>query len=107
MDLYTSAYKKNALPRIFCAFETTDILRDFQKTGMVFTPQSLWLSSRDLQVFAFPFAKTYKKPCKELHEQRLIWKMKLRKFWTEDYCEFAEYIGELMAELNHSYLYEI
>lgn len=106
-SIFTSAYKNNALPRIFSALETTDILRDFEKTGKVFTTQSLWLPSRDLQLFAFPFSKTYKKPCKELKEQRLIWKTKLRKFWPEDYCQFAEYVGVLMAETNHSCLYEI
>ena len=45
-SVFTSAVKNNAFPRIFSAMETTDILRDFQRVGRVFTTQSLWLSDR-------------------------------------------------------------
>lgn len=105
--VFTSAVKDNAVPRIFSAMETTDILRDFQKEGRVFTTQSLWLSDRDLNLFAFPFSRLYKRPCDEVREQRNAWDSELSHFWPKEYCEFSEYIGDLMGKQNYSCLYEI
>ena len=106
-SVFTSAVKNNAFPRIFSAMETTDILRDFQRVGRVFTTQSLWLSDRDLNLFAFPFSKKYTKPCDEIIMQRKTWDEELSKYWPEDYSCFAEYLGDLMAQECYSCLYEI
>lgn len=103
----TAAEKNNAYPRIFSALETTDILRDFQKEGKVFTTQSLWLTDRDLNLFAFPFSKNYKKPCDEVKEQRIIWDNVLAKHWPSNYVEFSEFMGDLIAQENYSCLYDI
>ncbi len=103
----TAAEKNNAYPRIFSALETTDILRDFQREGRVFTTQSLWLPDRDLHLFAFPFSKTYKRPCEEVKFQRKVWDDELSKHWPVEYIEFSEYLGDLIAQENHSCLYDI
>lgn len=103
----TAAEKNNAYPRIFSALETTDILRDFQREGKVFTTQSLWLPERDLHLFAFPFSKTYKRPCEEVKFQRKVWDEELSKHWPAEYIEFSEYLGDLIAQENHSCLYDI
>ena len=106
-SVFTTAIKDNAYPRIFSAMETTDILRDFQREGRVFTTQSLWLSDRDLNLFAFPFSKNYTKPCEEITFQRKVWDNGLSQHWSEEYCQFAEYMGDLIAQENYSCLYEI
>lgn len=107
-SVFTSAAdKNNAYPRIISALETTDILRDFQREGKVFTTQSLWLPDRDLHLFAFPFSKAYKKPCDEVKYQRKVWEEVLAEHWPVEYREFSEYIGDLIAQENHSCLYEI
>ena len=103
----TAAQKNNAYPRIFSAMETTDLLRDFQIKGQLFTTQSLWLPDRDLQLFAFPFSKKYKRACDEVKMQRNIWENKLSHYWPKEYVDFSEYMGDLIAEENHSCLYEI
>ena len=106
--IFTSAAEKaNAYPRIFSALETTDILRDYQREGRVFTTQSLWLPDRDINLFAFPFSRNYGRPCDEVIEQRNIWERELAKYWPEDYSKFSEYMGDLMAQENHSCLYDI
>ena len=106
--VFTSAAEKNnAYPRIFSALETTDILRDFQREGKVFTTQSLWLPDRDLKMFAFPFSKNYKRPCVEVVLQRKIWDETLSSCWPSDYVVFSEYIGDLMAQENYSCLYDV
>ena len=106
-SVFTTAAEQNAFPRIFSAMETTDILRDFQKTGRVFTTQSLWLPDRDLHLFAFPFSKNYTKPCDELTYQRKVWDNELSLHWSEDFCQFSEFMGDLIAEENHSCLYDV
>ena len=103
----TAAEKNNAYPRIFSAMETTDILRDFQKEGKVFTTQSLWLPDRDLHLFAFPFSKEYKRPCDEVKYQRRVWEDVLSHHWPSNYIEFSEYIGDLIAKENFACLYDI
>ena len=103
----TAARKNNAYPRIFSAMETTDIMRDFQLEGKVFTTQSLWLPDRDLHLFAFPFSKSYKRPCDEVLYQRRVWEDILSQHWSIEYIEFSEYIGNLIAQENHSCLYDI
>lgn len=103
----TAAEKNNAYPRIFSAMETTDILRDFQREGKVFTTQSLWLPDRDLHLFAFPFSKKYKRPCEEVKYQRKVWEDDLSHHWPAEYIEFSEYLGDLIAQENHSCLYDI
>ncbi len=105
--VFTSAVKDNAFPRIFSAMETTDILRNYQETGRVFTTQSLWISDRDLKLFAFPFSKNYKKPCDEIRYQRKVWDNTLSKNYPDEYCQFSEYMGDLIAEENQSCLYDI
>ena len=106
--VFTSAAEKNnAYPRIFSAMETTDILRDFQREGKVFTTQSLWLPDRDLHLFAFPFSKSYNRPCDEVAYQWKMWEEKLSQHWPTEYCEFSEYMGDLMAQEAHSCLYDI
>ena len=106
--VFTSAAEKNnAYPRIFSAMETTDILRDFQRVGKVFTTQSLWLPDRDLHLFAFPFSKEYKKPCEEIKYQRKFWEERLKHFWPIESCEFSEYMGDLMGKEQFSCLYDI
>ena len=106
-SVFTTAVKDNAYPRIFSAMETTEILRDFQIEGRVFTTQSLWLSDRDLHLFAFPFSKKYKKPCAEITYQRKVWEQYFTEHWSEYYIQFSEYMGDLMAEKAHSCLYDI
>lgn len=103
----SAAIKENAYPRIFSAMETTDILRDFQKTGRVFTTQSLWLPDMDLHLFAFPFSKRYKHACEEVVWQRDVWDAQLAQYWPKHYCEFSEYLGDLISQENHSCLYDI
>lgn len=103
----TAAEKNNAYPRIFSAMETTDILRDFQKEGKVFTTQSLWLPDRDLHLFAFPFSNEYKRPCDEVKYQRRVWEDVLSHHWPSNYIEFSEYIGDLIAKENFACLYDI
>lgn len=103
----TAAEKSNAYPRIFSAMETADILRDFQREGKVFTTQSLWLADRDLHLFAFPFSKSYKRPCDEVSYQWKVWEEKLAQHWPEEYRKFSEYLGDLIAQENHSCLYDI
>ena len=103
----TAAEKNNAYPRIISAMETTDILRDFQREGKVFTTQSLWLPDRDIHLFAFPFSKTYKRPCDEVKFQRKVWDKELSHYWPKEYIEFSEYLGDLMAKENFSCLYDI
>lgn len=105
--IFTSAYKKNAYPRIFSALETTDILRDFQRKGKVFITQCLWLPSRDLHLFSFPFSRSYTKACDEVKFQWKVWKDHLSEGWPDVYCEFSEYIGDLIAKEKYSCLYEI
>jgi hypothetical protein len=105
--VFTSAAKENALPRIFSALETTDILRDYEATGRTFTTQSLWLPDRDLHLFSFPFSKNYARPCEEVSFQRKVWDEQLKKYWSDEYVIFSEYIGDLLAEENHSCLYDI
>lgn len=107
-SVFTSAAEKNnAYPRIISALETTDILRDFQREGRVFTTQSLWLPDRDLHLFAFPFSKTYKRPCEEVGYQRKVWEKELSHYWPANYCEFSEFMGDLMATEHYSCLYDI
>lgn len=103
----TAAETDNAYPRIFSALETTDILRDFNREGKVFTTQSMWLPDRDLRLFAFPFSKRYKKPCAEVTQQRKLWDDKLVQYWPNNYIEFSEFMGDLMAQENSSCLYNI
>ena len=106
--VFTSAAEKNNVyPRIISAMETTDILRDYQKEGIIFTTQSLWLPDRDLYLFAFPFSKSYKRPCLEVKYQRKVWEDKLSKYWPVEYCDFSEFIGDLIAKENYSCLYDI
>lgn len=107
-SVFTSAAEQNnAYPRIISALETTDILRDYQQEGKAFTTQSLWVSDRDLHLFAFPFSNNYKKPCEEIKYQRRVWNEVLSKHWSNRFCFFSEYIGDLIAEENHSCLYDI
>lgn len=105
--VFTSAVEHNAYPRIFSAMETTDILRSFEKEGRVFITQSLWLPDRDIHLFAFPFSKNYKRACDEVRFQREAWDHQLSKHWPKQYCEFSEYLGDLIAKENHSCLYDI
>lgn len=106
--VFTSSVKKNpALSYIFSALETTDLLREYNTKGIVFTTQSLWVASKDLHLFAFPFSFEYKKPCEEVICQQSQWKKLLSKKWSKDFCEFSEYIGDLMAKENYSCLYDI
>ena len=98
----TAAETDNAYPRIFSAMETTDILRDFNREGKVFTTQSLWLPDRDLHLFAFPFSKKYKKACDEVKFQRKVWEKTLAPHWSVHYQEFSEFLGDLIAEQNYS-----
>lgn len=106
--VFTSAAEKNnAYPRIFSAMETTEILRDFEQEGKVFTTQSLWLPERDINLFAFPFSKNYRRACDEIKFQRDVWDNHLSQHWPKHYCEFSEYLGDLIAQENHSCLYEI
>lgn len=106
--IFTSAAKKKkAYPRIFSAMETTDILRDFQRTGKAYTTQSLWLNDRDLHVFAFPFSTKYKRACAEIKIQQDFWKNTVAPRWDKEHCEFAEYLGDLIAEEKYSCLYDI
>ena len=106
--IFTSAAEKsNAYPRIFSAMETTDILRDFHREGRVFTTQSLWLPDRDLHLFAFPFSKSYKKPCEEISWLWDVWDTNLSRRWPNHYIVFSEYIGDLMAREKFSCLYEV
>ena len=96
--VFTSAAESNnAFPRIFSAMETTDILRDFNCEGRVYTTQSLWLPDRDLHLFAFPFSKHYKRACEEVKYQRKVWDESLSQQWPANYCEFSEFIGDLIA----------
>lgn len=106
-SIFTSACEKHVYPRIISALETTDILRDFQRKGKVFTTQCLWLPSRDLHLFSFPFSRSYTKACDEVQQQWEVWKEHLSKGWPGVYCEFSEFIGDLIAQENHSCLYEI
>ena len=106
-SIFTSSYKKHAYPRIFSALETTDILRDYQRKGKAFTTQCLWIPSRDLHLFSFPFSRTYTKACDEVKYQWEVWREQLYTGWPIEYCEFSEYIGDLIAQENHSCLYDI
>jgi hypothetical protein len=106
--IFTSAaIKKNAYPRIFSALETSDILRDYNSRGKTFTTQSLWIPDRELNLFCFPFSQKYKRPCDEVKMQRLFWINNASKFYSNEQREFSEFIGDLIAEENHSCLYEI
>lgn len=106
--IFTAAAERtNAYPRLFSAMETTDILRDYNREGKVFTTQSLWLPDRDLHLFAFPFSKDYKKPCEEVKYQQKVWEEWLSQHWPTEYCEFSEYLGNLMAKESFSCLYDI
>lgn len=105
--VFTSAVKDNGFPRIFSAMETTDILRNYQETGRIFTTQSLWVADRDLNLFAFPFSKNYTKPCDEVILQRKLWDNKLSQHCSDEYRQFSEYMGDLIAKENYSCLYDI
>lgn len=106
-SVFTSAYKDGIFPRVISALETTDILRNFEKTGKVSITQSAWKSNRDLHLIAFPFSKKYKKPCEEILTQRKDWDNKYSREWSGDYVEFSEYISDLLATPAYSCLYDI
>lgn len=106
-SVFTSAYKDGAYPRVISALETTDILRDYEKTGKAFTTQSAWKSNRDLNLIAFPFSKKYMKPCEEILHQRKIWDDEYSKYWPKGYVEFSEFISDLLATPVFSCLYDI
>lgn len=106
-SIFTSAAEKyNAYPSIMTAFETMDILRDYKSKGCVFTTQSLWVNNRELKVFAFPFSKRYKKPCNEILHVQENWE-RISKEEDPEAVAMAEYIGDLMAIVNESCLYDI
>lgn len=106
-SIFTSAIDNNGFPRIFSALETTDLLREYQSSGIVFTTQSVWMPDRNIHLFAFPFSRKYKVPCKEVQHQRSIWDDELSNHWSDQFTSFSEYLGELMSEVNHSCLYDI
>lgn len=106
-SVFTSAYKNGAYPRVISALETTDVLRGYEKTGKVFTTQSLWLSDFDLKLIALPFSKLYKKPCEEILSQRKFWNEKYSHYWPSEYVTFSEFISDLIATQNYSCLYDV
>lgn len=106
-SVFTSAAKKeNGYPRIFSAFETTDILRGYNLKGKVITTQSVWMTQEDMLTFAFPYPKDMPRACDEIKAIREMWDAKKSEFKQED-VEFMEYIGEIMTRRAYSCLYDI
>lgn len=106
-SVFTSAAEtENAYPRIISAFETTEILRDFNQKGRVITTQSVWLTQDDLLTFAFPYPRDMKRACKEIKSIREMWDAK-KSAYNKDDVEFMEYIGEIMTRKAYSCLYNI
>lgn len=106
-SVFTSAVEsENAYPRIISAFETTDILRDYNRKGKVITTQSVWMTQEDLVTFAFPYPKDMPRACKEIKSIREMWDAKKSAYKQED-VEFMEYMGEIMTRQAYSCLYEV
>ena len=104
----SSAQSDNCLPSITTIFETSDLLRCYEKEGKLITTQSLWTNQRDLRLLAFPFRKNYDKPCNEILENRNRWEHTSKENFSNDANAFSEFMGELMATKNEgSCLYEI
>lgn len=105
--VFTSAAKtENGYPRIFSAFETTDILRDYNQKGKVVTTQSVWMTKDAILTFAFPYPKDMPRACNEIKAVREMWDAKKSEFEQEE-VEFMEYIGEIMTRKAYSCLYDI
>lgn len=103
----SSAIESNALPRIMTAFETIDILREYNSKGLAFATQSLWVPSRTIKLFAFPFSKNYKKPCQEIKRAVNTWNHSINQVYNKYEEDFARYVSDLLASKNTSCLYEI
>lgn len=103
----SSAIETNALPRIMTAFETIGFLREYNATGLAFTTHSLWLPTRDLRLFAFPFSKKYKKPCQEIKFAINTWHHVIKSTYDEKDVEFARFVSDLLSSKNYSCLYDI
>lgn len=104
----SSAQSDNCLPSITTIFETSDLLRCYEKEGKLITTQSLWKNQRDLRLLAFPFRSNYKNPCSEILENRNRWEHTSKDNFSNDANAFSEFMGELMATKNEgSCLYEI
>lgn len=103
----SSAIEANAVPQLVSAMETTDILRRFDDTGLVFVTQSLWQPRRNLHLIAFPFSKALTKPCKEIQSFIKCWDEEFSNAFSESSVEFAEFIGNEMSQKNYSCLYDV
>lgn len=103
----SSAIESNALPRIMTAFETIDILREYNSKGVAFTTHSLWVPARAIRLFAFPFSKKYKKPCQEIKFAINTWNHDIKRTYSKNDEEFARFISDLLASKKTSCLYDI
>lgn len=109
---YASAFTKNAnkthaYPRIVSALETMTLLRSKGATGVKCMTQSLWNVNDNIHMFAFPFSEKYKRACEEIGMLKSGWETLLRESYSKESIEFFTYIGDLMAEINTSCLYDV
>lgn len=109
---YASAFTKNAnkthaYPRIVSALETITLLRSKGATGVKCMTQSLWNVNDNIHMFAFPFSEKYKRACEEIGMLKSGWETLLRESYSKESIEFFTYIGDLMAEINTSCLYDV
>lgn len=109
---YASAFTKNAnithaYPRIVSALETMTLLRSKGATGVKCMTQSLWNVNDNIHMFAFPFSEKYKRACEEIGMLKSGWETLLRESYSKESIEFFTYIGDLMAEMNTSCLYDV
>lgn len=109
---YASAFTKNAnkthaYPRIVSALETMTLLRSKGATGVKCMTQSLWNVNDNIHMFAFPFSEKYKRACEEIGMLKSGWETMLRESYSKESIEFFTYIGDLMAEINTSCLYDV
>ena len=109
---YASAFTKNAnkthaYPRIVSALETMTLLRSKGAIGVKCMTQSLWNVNDNIHMFAFPFSEKYKRACEEIGMLKSGWETLLRESYSKESIEFFTYIGDLMAEMNTSCLYDV
>ena len=109
---YASAFTKNAnkthaYPRIVSALETITLLRSKGATGVKCMTQNLWNVNDNIHMFAFPFSEKYKRACEEIGMLKSGWETLLRESYSKESIEFFTYIGDLMAEINTSCLYDV
>lgn len=102
----SSAHTEGAVPRIFSAFETAEILRDYNNSGKVIVTQSVWETANDMFLFAFPYSRNLSRPCNEIKSLWDKWDQQKNLFSSEA-VDFSEFIGEIITRPNYSCLYDI